>query len=283
MDTAIATRRNGLESLDVRGFTAAYHQGGAGPPVIAAHCSSASHKALRPLIQQLEQRYEVFAPDLIGYGASDRWPADRPLEPETEIALITELAAQADAPVHLVGHSYGAMLSLEAARQLGAKAASLTLIEPVSFHLLKPGGRGAEHAQLARIAAEVRAAMDAGKPKRAASHYMGFWMGRWRWWLAPARLRQGVLSTIDKVAKEFALLERMEGELADYRGIEPPTRLIMGGRTRAPAKAVIDILMRTLPNAELRTVRRAGHMSPLTHPEQVTPLVLGHLARHAQG
>ncbi len=283
MDTAITTCRDGLKSLDVRGFTAACYHGGAGAPVIVAHCSSASHKALRPLIKQLEQNYEVFAPDLIGYGASDRWPADRPLEPETEIALITELAAQAGAPAHLVGHSYGAMLSLEAARHLGPKVASLTLVEPVSFHLLRPGGREAEHEEILQVAERVRAAMEAERPKLAAAHYMGFWMGRWRWWLAPARLRQGVLATMDKVAKEFALLERMEGDLADYRAIEAPTRLIMGRRTRAPAKAVIDILMNTLPNVELRTVRRAGHMSPLTHPERVNPLVLGHLARHARG
>ncbi len=281
MDTAIASRRDGLESLDVRGFTAAYYHGGTGAQVIVAHCSSASHKALRPLIKQLERRYEVFAPDLIGYGASDRWPAHRPLEPETEVALITELAALAGAPVHLVGHSYGAMLSLEAAQILGPKVASLTLVEPVSFHLLRPGGRAAEHEEILQVAARVRAAMEAGRLRLAAAHYMGFWMGRWRWWLAPARLRQGVLATMEKVAKEFALLEQMEGDLADYRAIEAPTRLIMGARTRAPAKAVIDILMKTLPNVELRTVRRAGHMSPLTHPEQVNPLVLGHLARHA--
>ncbi|RIA56355.1 alpha/beta fold hydrolase [Dichotomicrobium thermohalophilum] len=278
MDTAIASRRDGLESLDVRGFTAAYHHGGAGPPVIAAHCSSASHKALRPLIQQLEQRYEVFAPDLIGYGASDRWPADRPLEPETEVALITELAALAGAPVHLVGHSYGAMLSLEAARQLGTKVGSLTLIEPVSFHLLRPGGHEIPLAQITRVAGGVLQAMRAGQPKQAAAIYMGFWMGRWRWWLAPKRLKRGVLETIDKVAKEFALIERMEADLADYAAIRAPTRLIMGGRTRAPARAVIDILLETLPNVERRTIPQAGHMSPLSHPDRVNPLVLEHLA-----
>jgi len=282
MDTAAIPRSDGLESLDVRGFTAAYYHAGTGAPVIIAHCSSASHKALRPLIRQLEQRHEVFAPDLIGYGASDRWPTDRPLEPETEVALMTGLAAQADGPVHLVGHSYGAMLSLEAARLLGRRVASVTLIEPVSFHLLKPAGRNAEHAQIARVAARVRAAMAADRPKLAAAHYMGFWMGRWRWWLAPKRLKQGVLSTIDKVAKEFALLERMDADLAAYRAIEAPTRLIMGEQTRAPAKAVIDIVMATLARVELRTVPRAGHMSPLTHPDQVTPLVVEHLAQHGR-
>jgi pimeloyl-ACP methyl ester carboxylesterase len=55
----------------------------------------------------------------------------------------------------------------------------------------------------------------------------------------------------------------------------------MGGRTRAPAKAVIDILLLTLPKVELRTVPHAGHMSPLTHPDRVNPLVLEHVSRYA--
>jgi len=283
MDTRARTSRaDGLESLDIRGFTAAYYHAGHGAPVILAHCSSASHKALRPLIRQLEQRYEVFAPDLIGYGASDRWPQDRQLDPQTEVSLITELQARAGAAVHLVGHSYGAMLCLEAARLLGPRVATLTLVEPVSFQLLTPGGREAEHAQIARVAQRVLAAMKAGRPKRAAAHYMGFWMGRSRWWLAPTRLKRGVMETIDKVAKEFALIEQMDADLADYRVIEAPTRLIMGERTRAPARAVNQILMRTLPGVEQRTVPRAGHMSPLTHPEQVNPLVLEHLSRHTR-
>jgi len=278
MDTPDTSRRDdGLKQLDVSGLRAAYYHGGAGTPVIVAHCSSASHKALRPLIKQLEAHHEVFAPDLLGYGQSERWPADRPLEPQAEVALLTRLQERAGGPVHLVGHSYGAMLSLEAARALGPRVASLTLVEPVSFQLLRPGGRIAEHAQIARVAERVQAAMAAGQPRQAAAHYMGFWMGRWRWRLAPARLKNGVIDTIDKVAKEFALIEHTHAKPADYRSIRAPTRLIMGERTRQPAKAVIELLLESLPDAHLRTVSRAGHMSPLTHPERVTPLVLEHI------
>ncbi len=275
-----AARSDGLQRLDVGGFNAVYYHAGAGAPVIVAHCSSASHKALKPIITQIEQCHEVFAPDLIGYGLSDRWPADRPADPHTEADLLIALQERAGRPVHLVGHSYGAMLSLEAARLLGPRVASLTLIEPVSFHLLEPGGRRTEHAQIARVAARVRAAMEARATGKAAAHYMGFWMGRWRWWLAPARLKRGVLETIDKVAKEFALIDSIEANLEAYQAIQAPTRLIMGARTRAPARAVIDVLMATLPDADLRTVPRAGHMSPLTHPSGVAPLILEHLAAH---
>jgi len=173
------------------------------------------------------------------------------------------------------------MLSLEAARLLGPRVASLTLIEPVSFHLLRPGGQKVPFAQIARVAQGVSDAMRAGQPKQAAAIYMGFWMGRWRWRLAPARFKRAVLETIDKVATEFALIESIEADLDDYRAIRAPARLIMGERTRAPARAVIDILMETLPDADRRTIPRAGHMSPLTHPQAVAPLILEHLAAHS--
>ena len=45
------------------------------------------------------------------------------------------------ARVHLVGHSYGAAMALEAACELGPKVQSLTLVEPVSFNLLRVEGR----------------------------------------------------------------------------------------------------------------------------------------------
>lgn len=276
--THTAPRSDGLKRLEVHGFDAVFRHAGAGAPVIAAHCSSASHKALRPILNQLEQHYEVIAPDLIGYGQSDRWPTDRACDPDVEVGLLTALQEHAGCPVHLVGHSYGAMLSLEAARLLGPRVASLTLVEPVSFHLLRPGGQKIPLAQITRIARGVMEAMRAGQPKQAAAIYMGFWMGRWRWWLAPARLKRGVMETIDKVAKEFALIESMETDLDNYRAIHAPTRLIMGGRTRAPARAVIDVLMETLPDVHLRTVPGAGHMCPLTHPNAVAPLILEHLA-----
>ncbi len=273
---------DGLKCLEVHGFDAVYRHSGAGAPVIVAHCSSASHKALKPIIKQLERDYEVIAPDLIGYGQSDRWPEDRACDPHVEVGLLMALQEHVGRPVHLVGHSYGAMLSLEAARLLGPRVASLTLIEPVSFHLLRPGGQKIPLVQIVRVARGVLEAMDAGQPKQAAAIYMGFWMGRWRWWLAPARLKRGVLETIDKVAKEFALIESMEADLDDYRAIQAPTRLIMGGRTRAPARAVIDVLIQTLPDAHLRTIPRAGHMSPLTHPNAIGPLIREHLAAHSK-
>jgi pimeloyl-ACP methyl ester carboxylesterase len=88
----------------------------------------------------------VLAPDLIGYGQSGRWPEGRVYEADADIRVIMELAGRAGGPVHLVGHSYGAAMALEAARLLGSgRVRGMTLIEPVAFHLLLAGGYAKEH------------------------------------------------------------------------------------------------------------------------------------------
>lgn len=271
-----------MKNLEISGQTIAYKDIGQGPPVILAHCSSASHKEWTALIRQLETSHRVLAPDLIGYGRSSRWPEDLPLDPAVEVEIFVQLTELAGKPCHMVGHSYGAMLLLEAARLLGENVRSLTLIEPVAFQLLRPGGHTTAFREIHTVARAVVAAMERGDARSAAAHYMGFWVGRLRWWLTPAKIKASIVDTVGKVAKEFALVDRIDVDLAEYAAIRAPARLILGARTRAPAKAVVDVLLRTLPTAHLRVIQGAGHMSPITHTEQVNALILEHIEAHSR-
>ncbi len=117
-----------------------------------------------------------------------------------------------------------------------------------------------------------------GDDRAAAKGFMTYWLGRWRWWLSPERFKAAIAATIPKVALEFAIALDAPSTLKDYAEITAPTLLIVGGKTRAPARAVADLLAAALPNATLTTLKGAGHMSPFTHPAEVNRLILGHLA-----
>jgi pimeloyl-ACP methyl ester carboxylesterase len=67
--------------------------------------------------------------------------------------------------------------------------------------------------------------------------------------------------------------------LHDYAAIAAPTLLIAGSRTRAPTRAVAELLAATLPNAKLEILKGAGHMSPFTHPTELNRLILDYLAQ----
>jgi pimeloyl-ACP methyl ester carboxylesterase len=272
---------NSLKRMKTDGVEIAYLDQGKGPAVIVAHCSSASHREWLPLFGELEPGWRVLAPDFIGYGQSDAWPEGKVFTGQADLAVLVALAKKTKKHVHLVGHSYGAAMALEAARELGGKVRSLTLVEPVSFNLLRVEGRP-EWAEIERLGVAVLTAVSNGKDREAAATFMRYWLGRMRWWLSPEKFKAAITATIHKVALEFMILIEANTKLSDYAGVAVPTLLIVGGKTRAPARAVVDMLGATLPNAEVAMIRGAGHMSPFTHPSEVNRLIAGHLAARRQ-
>jgi pimeloyl-ACP methyl ester carboxylesterase len=108
-----------MKQLTVGGVEIAYLDEGKGPAVVIGHCSSASHKEWLPLIETLRSDWRVLAPDFIGYGRSDPWPAEEPFSTDADVNVLLAVAKKTKGPLHLVGHSYGAALALEAARTLG--------------------------------------------------------------------------------------------------------------------------------------------------------------------
>lgn len=216
----------------------------------------------------------VLAPDLIGYGQSAPWPADQPFSVDADVQVVLAIAKKAKGKLYLVGHSYGAALLLEAARTLGARVKSLTLVEPSLFNLLRERPEWAEVETLARA---VLGAVARGDDRAAAKFFMTYWLGRWRWWLSPERFKSAIEATIPKVALEFGFAVNAPTTLQDYATVTAPTLLIVGGSTGAPNRAIVDLLATTLPDVQVAVVKGARHMSPFTHPAEINRLIVDHL------
>ena len=266
-----------LETLIVDGRLIAYQEIGRGPTIILAHCSGASHRVWAPFVEAFRMHYRVIAPDLVGYGQSDPWPINARLHPWSDLSALVALAERSGEPVHLVGHSYGGTVALEAARVLGRRVKSLTLIEPVAFHLLRLTGRMEEWQELSDVGREMTEALRRREERGAASVYMKYWVGRLRWWSMSPKARRRVLLTVGKVGAEFEAVSGLATTAGDYRTINTPTRLVVGERTRMPARAIVDELLDLLPNSHREVIAGAGHMSPLTHAESVARLVSQHV------
>ncbi len=277
---ATPERDERLKSVTVNGHAFAYLDVGQGPLVILVHCSSASHKEWLPLIDLLRQKFRVIAPDLAGYGRSGRWREGDEFDPMLDVDMLMALCNLQDGPVHMVGHSYGGAIALEAARLMKRRVQSLTVIEPPSFHLLREGGFFAENKAITKLVQRVRYAMARGDRRAAASAYMIFWIGRLRWWLAPAKVKAAVLDTMGKTAQEFEMIDALALRLQDYRMVSAPSQLLVGSRTTAPAKAITRLLGAAIPDAKVHQIRGAGHMSPYTHTAEVNRLVIEHIGAH---
>ncbi|HSJ63479.1 MAG TPA: alpha/beta hydrolase [Gemmatimonadaceae bacterium] len=99
------------------GTRIAVWQGGAGPALLLVHGATADHMTTWRLVSPaLERRFTVYAMDRRGRGDSADGPAyDLQREAEDVAAVIDSI----DAPVNVVGHSYGALCAIEAARLTG--------------------------------------------------------------------------------------------------------------------------------------------------------------------
>jgi pimeloyl-ACP methyl ester carboxylesterase len=246
--------------------------------VVVLHCSGSSGAQWRALSGQLGERYQVLTPDLIGYGKAAQWSGGE-FRLAHEAAAVRSLAGRAGEPVHLVGHSYGGAVALHMARTRPELLRSLTLIEPSAFHLLRNGDPTdvAALREIMAVAAAARAALAVGDYCGGFGRFVDYWSGPGSWADMPFEKRAAFAPQLAKVVLDFHALLSEPAEIEDVCDIALPTLLVQGGCTTLPARCVSARLRMALPEAAFRVVRGAGHMSPITHREQVNALIAAHL------
>jgi pimeloyl-ACP methyl ester carboxylesterase len=189
-------------------------------------------------------------------------------------ALVDELLAPEEA-CHLVGHSYGGAVALRFCHLLPSRVKTLTLFEPVAFHLLAPGDPGLEPVKA--MMTELAKLLAAGLRREAVATFVDYWSGPGGFDSLPQRLQHEFILRSDKLLLDFQALLRTRLTLDDYRRLRLPVTLITGRSSRMPALRVSQQLAQALPNCRLVTVE-TGHMGPVTAPDLVNPIIRETLA-----
>jgi len=182
---------------------------------------------------------------------------------------------------HLVGHSAGAMFLLGAALRLNDRLASLTLIEPVMFALLRLASKEDAWAEVTEMRREFQGRVRADNLEDAMRMFVDYWTTPGSWDAMPEDRRAPIIATARKIYLQWDAALYDEHVLDEYARITCPTLLIRGANTTLAARSVTDVLHDTLPDHELVEVEGAGHMLPLTHAEIVNRHIAAHLRRHA--
>lgn len=265
------------ENVRIGDVTFNCYRTGSGPALIFVHCSGGSHKEWRFALEDCSRDFHVIAPDLFGYGANPPWTSPTNPHSVDDLELLATLIPE-EGPYHLVGHSCGAVLALETARQAFSGAfqvpQSLFLIEPPATYLL----RDSHHWQkFQRLKAKCLTAVNHNNLTQAARTFMGFWIGHLPWFFAPRWQKQRMASAMTKIAYELAILDSVSHRFDDHRIVDCPVTLISGSRSPAIVRALNQHLQTHLPNARHFTIKGAGHMSPYTHPQAVKRLLDEHL------
>jgi pimeloyl-ACP methyl ester carboxylesterase len=222
------------------------HQWGAGPRVVLVHGALLGGREAWRAQRPLTERWTVLAPDRPGHGKSPSGRTD--FEPEARM-LIDQLF---DEPAHLVGLSYGAIVSMYAATLRPDQIRSLTIIEPPASAV------AADNPIVEKFGADIRATADLanGEPAEALRRFYAV-AGVFQEVTEPVPdvLARGIRQFVDTRPPDEA-----QPPLAELAAAPFPIMVVSGGHSEAS-----EIICDTI--AEATAARRevlpgAGHLVP---------------------
>jgi pimeloyl-ACP methyl ester carboxylesterase len=276
-----------MKTARVDGVRLVYREAGPpdGQPVVLVHGYPANHRSWRHQIPVLAQSHRVLAPDLIGWGDSER-PRSLGFGYDTEVARLGRaLDALGLEQVNLFGHDYGGFLSLGFAQRHPDRVQRLAILNSraqgtfiprwyATFGLVGLLGRTPGVRRLAArlpleainrrgMAALIR---DGIVDAALLDNYVG-WMGD----------RDGARWLLHFFA-DYSV--RRRPELRDgLPRIGCPTAVIWGRRDAYLSTAIAEELARNIPRAELTMIDDAGHFVMEQRPAAVSDALLRLLER----
>ena len=125
--------------LKVGDHQAHYLRAGIGPPVVLLHGGASDSRDWMGVMAALSPYYSLYAPDMIGYGLSDRRTGGYYFSDFVDFALEFADVLGLDSPI-MVGHSLGGRVCLEIAFRRPDKVPRLVLVNTLGFGRLSVFG-----------------------------------------------------------------------------------------------------------------------------------------------
>lgn len=219
------------------------------------------------IAERLAGRVDMQSFDLPGHGRSGPWEAD-PDGPDYHTAVTRIAASFISRPLDLIGHSMGATVALRIALAAPDAVRSLTLIEPVLFAAAPEKAAGQPDLDLERLVAE-------GRDEEATRNFLALW-GAQGYDDLPEDAQERMRMRVRLVASCTPDLVRDRANLLRDGGLETidaPVLLISGEQSPASIHAIADALAARFPDVGRANVPAAGHMAPITHPDEIAGLI----------
>lgn len=267
---------------------------GEGPPILVVHGGPGlDHGYLRPGLDPLSEAGRLIYYDQRSVGKSGDQPSPHSVNLDRALADIEALRKGLGIhKMHLVGHSWGAILAMLYAARNPDQVFSLVLMTPspptysgmLQLEAMKRARRSKEDDQALSALVESEPYL-LGEPE-AINQFMNRWF---RVYLSPSSTPDTLAFKLHpNTAKNWAQVNRfMIRQLGHYdflpdaADIEVPTLLIQGEEDVLPT-IVYQRLHRNIPNAEHVLIPNSGHFPFLEQPEVLFETVIPFIDKHSE-
>jgi len=273
-----------LTEIQVNGITLNYIERGQGDTVLLVHGTLGDYRTWDGQIEAFSRDHRV-----ISYSRRYHYPNEWPPNASDFSVVVhaEDLAALIEAlnlrPVHLVGHSYGAYISLFVAREHPELVRSLTLAEPPAMPLVAtmPEGEALLQEFLATAITPSAEAFQRGDVEEGVRTFINGTLGAGAYEDLDSEIRANMMQNareLEGATMDENLFPPFLCE--DASDVSVPTLLVHGELSPRILVLIQDMLEQCLPNQERAMIPAASHGSVYENPEAFNEAVLAFLAGH---
>jgi pimeloyl-ACP methyl ester carboxylesterase len=244
---------------------------GTGTPVVFLHSGVGSAGEWKQVFASWPAGYRLLAVDVYGADGGPGTPSRRTVDDYAD--QVYAAAEHVGAPVHLIGFSWGGATALRVATVAPELLATVALVEPETYGLLRTGDP-IQYGEICGLRDRWRAHVRSGRWYEAFAEFIDFYNGPGSFARWPAPRRDAFLATQQSRGDLWDVLFEGSPTPEALDGVVAPVHLVEGSRTSAVDKALCDIVAKHVRHAWRTVIIGAGHMMPLTHPQQLTAALL---------
>lgn len=179
----------------------------------------------------------------------------------------------------VVGHSMGGLMTL-LALQAGLRVDAVVLYEPIVLSLLDLADTQdrAAHAFDASVIADMRAALARGESEAGVARFIEAY-GEHPWSRLPPRVREDLTARGGQLLREALATNGTVLDAQAVAAIDVPMLVLHGTRSPTVAVRMAQRLGRLAPGCEVQAIEGAGHLGPVSAPQDVADAITAFLDR----
>ncbi len=247
---------------NVKNLRTRYWDVGQGEKIVLLHGWGTQIESLKPIIDHLQQKFNVFVFDFPGFGQTDYPPEAWGLDEYTDWVLCFMEQFNVS-PAIVLGHSFGGRIGIKLAALHGDAVSKLILVDSAGVHQFNSSWRSVISRKMSRVLSPALNTLPGGLKNKV----------RWRLYqlmgatdyLTAGRLKSSYVKVISEDLEQLLPL------------IQVPTLLIWGEKDTATPLADGKLMAKKIQNSRLEIIRQAGHYPFLDKPEAMNRILTNFL------
>ncbi len=234
------------------GTVIGFQHSGSGQPLLLVHGTTADHGRWLPIAPRLEEHFSVYAMDRRGRGGSGDSSDYHILREAEDVVAVLDALGE---PVYVLGHSYGAVCSLEAA-VLTDRVSRLILYEPpipTGLPMYPPNFPDRMQALIDSGDLEVALELFFREVVKMPEHELNVYRQLPAW-----KMRIQLAPTIPR---ELVIDRTYDFDAEKFGGMQTPTMLLLGGDSPPMFRRATALVDSVLPNSRVVTLPGQEHVA----------------------